>query len=387
MKKHILFCLVFVILMLSMVLASCNVNTTPHEHSFDEIITPPTYTNEGYTTHTCECGYSYKDEYISVPSPSQGLEYELNEDGVSYSVKGIGTCDDTFVVIPSVYENLPVTGISKYAFCEQVLVENIVIPDSVTNIGHYAFKDCKSLVSIAIPDSVVDFGGSVFYGCTNVKSIFLGSGITKITNHTYVDTVIVPGVSIQIQGQWTSFPFYDCVSLETVKFSESISEIGAYVFSDCDSLKNILVDENNEHYRSIDGNLYSKKGETLVCYAKGKNETSFAVPDFVMYIGEYAFLNCETLTNVSIGNSTKIIGKEAFTNCTSLTSITIPTSVICIEKYALSNCTSLTNINWEGTVLEWKGIDFKEHWSFLTGEFTIYCTDGTIARDGTVTYK
>jgi uncharacterized protein (TIGR02231 family) len=31
------------------------------------------------------------------------------------------------------------------------------------------------------------------------------------------------------------------------------------------------VDEKNEHYRSIDGNLYSKKGETLVCYAKGKN--------------------------------------------------------------------------------------------------------------------
>jgi hypothetical protein len=44
----------------------------------------------------------------TVPA-SEGLEYELNEDGTSYSVIGIGTCEDTDIVIPSTYEGLPVT--------------------------------------------------------------------------------------------------------------------------------------------------------------------------------------------------------------------------------------------------------------------------------------
>ncbi|MBQ9730460.1 MAG: hypothetical protein IJV80_06605 [Clostridia bacterium] len=46
-------------------------------------------------------------------TPSEGLTYALNADGVSYSVTGVGTCTDAMVVIPSTYSELPVTAIAK----------------------------------------------------------------------------------------------------------------------------------------------------------------------------------------------------------------------------------------------------------------------------------
>ena len=34
-----------------------------HEHSYTSVVTPPTFTEQGYTTHTCSCGDSYVDSY------------------------------------------------------------------------------------------------------------------------------------------------------------------------------------------------------------------------------------------------------------------------------------------------------------------------------------
>ncbi len=47
---------------------------------------------------------------------SLGLEYTLNEDNNSYSVASVGTCQDTDIVIPSKYEDKPVTVIWANAF-------------------------------------------------------------------------------------------------------------------------------------------------------------------------------------------------------------------------------------------------------------------------------
>ena len=33
----------------------------PHEHSYTEVVTAPTCTENGYTTYTCECGDTYQD--------------------------------------------------------------------------------------------------------------------------------------------------------------------------------------------------------------------------------------------------------------------------------------------------------------------------------------
>ena len=37
-----------------------------HEHSYDAVVTAPTCTEKGYTTHTCSCGDSYVDTYVDA---------------------------------------------------------------------------------------------------------------------------------------------------------------------------------------------------------------------------------------------------------------------------------------------------------------------------------
>ena len=38
----------------------------PHVHSYKAVVTAPTCTEKGYTTHTCSCGDSYVDTYVDA---------------------------------------------------------------------------------------------------------------------------------------------------------------------------------------------------------------------------------------------------------------------------------------------------------------------------------
>ena len=67
----------------------------------------------------------------------------------------------------------------------------------------------------------------------------------------------------------------------------------------------------------------------------------------VFKIGDYAFNDCSSLTEVSFSNATSI-GYSAFSSCSSLTTIYVGTNIstVCTlySTSAFDNCTSLTNI-------------------------------------------
>ncbi|MEE1000919.1 MAG: leucine-rich repeat domain-containing protein, partial [Bacteroidales bacterium] len=69
------------------------------------------------------------------------------------------------------------------------------------------------------------------------------------------------------------------------------------------------------------------------------------IPNSVTSIGNYAFINCSSLTSVSIPNSVTSIGNYAFGNCSSLTSVTIPNSVTSIGTWAFAKCSNLNSIS------------------------------------------
>lgn len=78
------------------------------------------------------------------------------------------------------------------------------------------------------------------------------------------------------------------------------------------------------------------------------------IPSDLTSIGQYAFYNCNHLTNISIPAGVTSIGQYAFFNCTGLKKVTfegIPTGKI--SSYTFKGCTNLTVINvpWaEGAV-------------------------------------
>lgn len=109
--------------------------------------------------------HSWNDSVCSVceiPKPSEGLAYKLNNSRTAYSVTGIGTCADTDVVIPSVYNSLPVTSVAESAFETCSLLTSVTIPGSVTSIGKSAFEHCNSLKSVTIASGVISIEESAF---------------------------------------------------------------------------------------------------------------------------------------------------------------------------------------------------------------------------------
>ena len=318
--------------------------------------------------------------------PSEGLEYVLNSDGQSYSVAGIGTCEDTNIIIPSTYENKPVTSIGDRAFYCCISLTSIVIPNSVTSISEDAFAYCYSLTSVVIGDSVTSIGDWAFWDCDSLTSIYYNGTIDEwvqiefnnshsnplcYANNLYINDKLITEAVLTTATQISNYALCCCSSLTSIEIPNNVKSIGDRAFAYCDSLTSIMVDENNENYKSIDGNLYSKDGKTLIQYAIGKTDTAFTIPNSVTSIGSHAFGNCVSLTSVVIGDSVTSIGSCAFTDCSSLTSVVIPDSVTSIGEYPFYECYSLTSIKYRGSQAQWSDIDKGDDWNYKTGNYTI----------------
>lgn len=77
--------------------AHTNEKVELENHIFREAVTPPTCNEQGYTTYTCECGYSYKDNYTdpaghSVSNWSQSNPRLSDESCCEYEIDYVGTC-------------------------------------------------------------------------------------------------------------------------------------------------------------------------------------------------------------------------------------------------------------------------------------------------------
>ena len=212
--------------------ANIHYNYVSHTHSYKAVVTAPTCTEKGYTTHTCACGDSYVDTYTDalghawdngkvtkeptetetgvktftctrcgetktevipatgvVASGTCGAEgdgsnltWTLDSEGV-LTISGSGGMHDydgpssppwyrSRSMVKSAVIADGVTSIGEWAFFGCGSLTSVTIPNSVTSIGRYAFYYCTSLTSVTIPDSVTSIGGSAFYNCTSLTDVY-----------------------------------------------------------------------------------------------------------------------------------------------------------------------------------------------------------------------
>jgi hypothetical protein len=78
------------------------------------------------------------------------------------------------------------------------------------------------------------------------------------------------------------------------------------------------------------------------------------------------------------------IGYLAFSDCWHFTRIIIPDSVTLVGGFAFAGCSGLDNITFEGTVAQWNAIIKEIRWNTYTGDYTIYCIDGTMDKSGNI---
>ena len=170
----------------------------------------------------------------------------------------------------------------------------------------------------------------------------------------------------------------------SVQIPDSVTYIGTGVFKYCTSLTSVIWP------KSLRIRTITFLGCTsLTSIGPMGSGASVQIPDSVTAIELSAFADCTLLTSVTIPDGVTVIDGYSFSWCTSLTSLTIRDSLVGMGYYTFYNCDSLANIYYSGTIEQWNAIynvDICFPY-YSIGRYVIYCTNGTITKDGTVTYN
>ncbi len=308
----------------------CGEKNKEAAHVFGDwvVIKEETSVEDGIKERTCKiCGNKEK-ERIYAELYTKGLSYSLNLDKASYSVTGIGSAQDSDIIIPSQYNNLPVTIISNSAF-KQTNITSVLIPSSVKKIGNSAFEECLNLKSVVVLDGVEEIGFSAFSDCSSLMNVILPSNLKQIELLT----------------------FSDCDNLQQITIPASVEKISNSAFSHCEKLRNIYYEGTIGNWCNISFDSYSNPMRYASrFYIRNTNNeweevTRIEIPNTITKIGNYQFYGFDNVTSITIPNSVTSIGEGAFSNCSSISSITVPDSVIGIDKAAFDNCFSLIDIS------------------------------------------
>lgn len=191
---------------------------------------------------------------------------------------------------------------SAFAYCRKLWTFSI--PSGVAFIDKNAFASCSALSFLYIPSSVQTINSGAFSGCYSLFEVANQSGTSSIKNTTvgstangyflrYAKTVQKNGSTPQYVDQSGDFVFYK---------NGSDYYLLAYTGTDA----NVTLPTGN--YVINKYFMYANKTVTRLVISEGPTE-----------IGSYVFANCENLTSVTIPASiTKIDHWYAFDECTKI---------------------------------------------------------------------
>ncbi len=275
----------------------------------------------------------------STKTPSLIFEQDdfmfITKDNKNYLLGYKGNATD--VTLPEAYNDEPYY-IFKYSFSNCTSIKNISIPNSVLGASSNAF----SIPSIRASDSDVlalsfkfnEYENGLYLGNEDNPYLVLvetidGSGTinesTKIIagNCAFYwanqnSDIVIPDSVVSIGEKGIAATQRNIIIGKNLKEFEVNAFAGHPV--------GFTVDTENSHFKSIDGNLYTKDGKTLIKYT-GESE-SFEIPDSVTTIESYAF-NDFTINNLTMPKTVTEIKENAFWE------------------------SSILNLNYLGSVKEW----------------------------------
>lgn len=255
--------------------------------------------------------------------------------------------------------NLPntISVIDAGAFkgCKQL--KNIVLPESLTSIGDETFYNCSKLTELNIPNSIVSIGDSAFSNCTSVQELTLGSSLNTLGDNA----------------------FSNCSSILSVIIPKSVTSIGVSPFRECSNITCIKVEEGNLFFDSRDNcnAIINTESNTLIC---GCNYS--IIPNTVRIIGDFAFFNCDKMTELVIPTSVSMIGCYSFYKCTGLTmNLDIPDSVNSLGDYAFYGCSHLTSLKIGKSMKELGKFAFHSSGLILVEFNAKKCNDMIVVND------
>lgn len=213
--------------------------------------------------------------------------------------------------------------------------------------GVYTYSDNGTGVTLKQVENVLDTALALPDTLGGKPVTALGSRIFGGTGGYYMESVTIPASVTEIDAMF----------------------VGTYIRTGGAGLREILVDEGNASFQSVDGVLYSADGTELLYYPCFRADSHFAVPDNVTKIGDYAFYRAAKLQTVELPAGLREIGAYAFSDsglteitlpegletvgdaafqATALTGLALPASVQGVGKELLKNCDAVREVSFAG---------------------------------------
>lgn len=161
----------------------------------------------------------------------------------------------------------------------------------VKTIGADAFYFCEKVTQVQLPGSIENIEEHAFFRCFGLKDIVLPEGLKKVGTGAF------------------SFCAFEDISLPA-----SLESLGDGAFYGIHTLEDINVSAENKFYSDIDGILFDKGQNTLICYPAGKTNVFYDVPSSVIKVKAYAFTGNTSLQQVQVPQKTGV-EENAFFRC------------------------------------------------------------------------
>ena len=233
-----------------------------------------------------------------------------------------------------------VKTIKSYAFDYRPSLEKVIfLGNGLTTIETFAFSNCVNLTQINIPSSVTTIGINILYGCFNLTKLttpFIGAtSFNSGLEYFFGGRDIIPSSleSVTITGDYNvpDYAFNNCKNLKYVYLTGNPESLGENAFSNCYSLERI-------------GLPSSVKSILREAFANCINLQSIDLTN-VTSIDDYAFSGCTSLAEVQLGSNLTTVNTGVFSSCVNLTEIVIPDSVNAILDDAFLYCNRLYRVS------------------------------------------
>lgn len=274
------------------------------------------------------------------------FQYTLLEDRTAIVNDYIGSASEVTIPNRITYggTSYTVTSVSINAFYGCYTVKKVTLPSTLQSIGESAFHNCVNLETITISSSnqyfkVVDGvlfskDGSVLYAYPAMKTVtdyYLPDGVERIGNFAFSHVrslrILVMNEGLESIGRSIT----SCPGLEVIHIPSTVSSIEVPFADSCLSLTTVFVNMYNQHYRSVDGVLFTTDMSTLIRFP-ASHSTSYVVPEGVKVLA-HSSMDHNHLESLTLPSTLEEIGRASF-YISDLTSIVIPESVKSIGWFA-----------------------------------------------------
>ena len=228
-----------------------------------------------------------------------------------------------------------VTLIGRGAFSGCRALASVTVPESVTFIGEDAFAGCRALTSVALPGSVTTMGERAFAGCRALTDITVPDGAVSVGKKAFAGCKGLADADGMVIVRGVLYDYFG--SGGKVVIPKCVTAIGEGAFIDCDSLTDITIPE-------------SVTSVGTGAFEGCRNLTSVSICGGGMSIGEFAFGRCSRLKSVTISGRVTSVGDRAFTHCSSLTAFSVPDGVRSIGKGVFWGCGNLKSVTVPSSV-------------------------------------